>query len=245
MMTVGAGQGHLRQARKRSCATTTAAPIRCRPRALPLPMELGLLLERAWPAPLRRTTGMDRDRHAACPSMAGRHGAAYRLSRSGRRLFPRTWRLGDRPADADLRHNPATGAGIRSPTPVRRSTRQGTRPPPCSGTRAESGHLAPLALRQSAIPRARVSLRFFILGSRDATTRSTGTRPWRGCRPKGVTPYRRRDTQHVNAAERPTQAEYDRYMWLVERFRDARLGQPPSPRCFAVPRRRPRFQRAS
>ncbi len=35
----------------------------------------------------------------------------------------------------------------------------------------------------------------------------------------GVTPYRRRDTQHVNAAERPTQAEYDRYLWLVQHFR--------------------------
>jgi hypothetical protein len=35
----------------------------------------------------------------------------------------------------------------------------------------------------------------------------------------GVQPYRRRDTQHVNASERPTQAEYDRYMWLVQRFR--------------------------
>ncbi len=36
---------------------------------------------------------------------------------------------------------------------------------------------------------------------------------------EGVQPYRRRDTQHVNAAERPTQAEYDRYMWLVGHFR--------------------------
>ncbi len=36
---------------------------------------------------------------------------------------------------------------------------------------------------------------------------------------EGVRPYRRRDTQHVNAAERPTQAEYDRYMWLVDHFR--------------------------
>jgi hypothetical protein len=36
----------------------------------------------------------------------------------------------------------------------------------------------------------------------------------------GVQPYRRRDTQHVNAAERPTQEQYDRYMWLVTRFRE-------------------------
>jgi hypothetical protein len=32
-------------------------------------------------------------------------------------------------------------------------------------------------------------------------------------------PYTRRDTQHVDAAMRPTKAEYDRYMTLVEAFR--------------------------
>jgi alpha,alpha-trehalase len=32
-------------------------------------------------------------------------------------------------------------------------------------------------------------------------------------------PYTRRDTQHVDAAMRPTKAEYDRYMTLVETFR--------------------------
>lgn len=36
---------------------------------------------------------------------------------------------------------------------------------------------------------------------------------------EGVAPYRRRDTQHVDAAERPTAAEYDRYLWLVQHFR--------------------------
>jgi mannosylglycerate hydrolase len=35
----------------------------------------------------------------------------------------------------------------------------------------------------------------------------------------GVAPYQRRDTQHVNAAQRPTQTEYDRYLWLVQKFR--------------------------
>jgi len=36
---------------------------------------------------------------------------------------------------------------------------------------------------------------------------------------EGVEPYVRRDTQHVNASERPTSAEYDRYLWLVQRAR--------------------------
>ncbi len=39
---------------------------------------------------------------------------------------------------------------------------------------------------------------------------------------EGIEPYQRRDTRHVNTAERPTQAEYDRYLWLVQAFR--RLG---------------------
>lgn len=35
----------------------------------------------------------------------------------------------------------------------------------------------------------------------------------------GVTPYTRRDTQHADPSHRPTKEQYDRYIWLVERFR--------------------------
>ena len=35
----------------------------------------------------------------------------------------------------------------------------------------------------------------------------------------GVTPYERRDTRHADPAHRPTKAQYDRYIWLVEHFR--------------------------
>lgn len=35
----------------------------------------------------------------------------------------------------------------------------------------------------------------------------------------GIEPYRRRDTDHANPAHRPTQAQYDAYMWLVELYR--------------------------
>ncbi len=35
----------------------------------------------------------------------------------------------------------------------------------------------------------------------------------------GIAPYVRRDTQHADPAHRPTAAQYDRYLWLVERFR--------------------------
>ena len=40
--------------------------------------------------------------------------------------------------------------------------------------------------------------------------------------PVGVAPYTRRDTAHVDPSMRPTKADYDRYIWLVERCR--RLG---------------------
>lgn len=35
----------------------------------------------------------------------------------------------------------------------------------------------------------------------------------------GVLPFVRRDTQHANPAHRPTQAQYERYIWLVQKFR--------------------------
>ena len=37
--------------------------------------------------------------------------------------------------------------------------------------------------------------------------------------PVGVGPYTRRDTAHVDPAMRPTKADYDRYIWLVQRGR--------------------------
>ena len=36
---------------------------------------------------------------------------------------------------------------------------------------------------------------------------------------EGIAPYIRRDLQHADAAHRPTQAQYDRFVWLLERFR--------------------------
>jgi glycogen debranching enzyme len=35
----------------------------------------------------------------------------------------------------------------------------------------------------------------------------------------GVEPYVRRDTQHADPAHRPTKAQYDRYLWLLQHFR--------------------------
>ncbi|MDH3262607.1 MAG: trehalase family glycosidase [Paracoccaceae bacterium] len=36
---------------------------------------------------------------------------------------------------------------------------------------------------------------------------------------EGVEPFTRRDTQHANPEHRPTQAQYERYIWLVQLFR--------------------------
>lgn len=36
----------------------------------------------------------------------------------------------------------------------------------------------------------------------------------------GVEPFQRRDLQHASADHRPTQAQYERYIWLVQCFRD-------------------------
>ena len=38
----------------------------------------------------------------------------------------------------------------------------------------------------------------------------------------GVAPYTRRDTGHVDPRMRPTQADYDRYIWLVQFARERR-----------------------
>ena len=37
---------------------------------------------------------------------------------------------------------------------------------------------------------------------------------------EGLEPYTRRDTQHADPAHRPSQANYDRFIWLVQRFRE-------------------------
>jgi hypothetical protein len=37
---------------------------------------------------------------------------------------------------------------------------------------------------------------------------------------EGIDPYVRRDTQHADPAHRPTKEQYDRYLWLVQHFRD-------------------------
>lgn len=55
----------------------------------------------------------------------------------------------------------------------------------------------------------------------------------------GLEPYTRQDTRHANPAHRPTQAQYDRFIWLVQLFRglgwDNRVLHDASPLCIVDP----------
>ena len=228
-------------------------PARERPRhlhgadqgALSLPVELGFLPDRARPAPLRRGPRLDRDRDAVRPPVAGRHGAAHRLPRRRRGLFPGAATSGrtGRP-DADLRHHPAAGRRLRAAPALGAAPRPGLRRRPRARALLPEGRrLAPLVLSPTATRTARGWSRSSIPGSRAATTPSTGTRPFERVPTEGVAPYTRRDTQHADPAHRPTKAQYDRYLWLVEHFRCARLGQCQAARRLALPGGRSRLQR--
>ena len=59
-----------------------------------------------------------------------------------------------------------------------------------------------------------------------------------GIDPVGVAPYTRRDTGHVDPRMRPTQADYDRYIWLVQFARERRWGRGRHRRRKPVPRGR-------
>ena len=43
--------------------------------------------------------------------------------------------------------------------------------------------------------------------------------------PSGIAPYKRRDTEHVNPLMRPTQSDYDRYIWLVQQGRECKWNE--------------------
>jgi glycogen debranching enzyme len=95
-----------------------------------------------------------------------------------------------------------------------------------------------LYLRAPAAGRARLRALFpkllayhrWLIAARAETGAVVITHPWEAGRdnapdwdaamaaidPVGVAPYQRRDTGHVDAAMRPTKADYDRYIWLVE-----------------------------
>ena len=154
---------------------------------------------------------------------------------------PDVWATG-RPV-ADLRHHPARRRRLRGAAALRRAPPTGRAPP-----------RAPARCCRRSTPGTAGS-------TRTATPSGEGLvaiiHPWESGRDNsidwdeafervptdGVEPYVRRDTQHADPAHRPTKAQYDRYLWLVQHFRGARLGQREAARRLAVPDRRPRLQR--
>lgn len=94
---------------------------------------------------------------------------------------------------------------------------------------AGRGRLVPLFARLMAYHR-------WIIAARAETGAVVITHPWEagrdnapdwdeamaGIDPVGVQPYTRRDTSHVDPRMRPTQADYDRFIWLVQFARERR-----------------------
>ncbi len=211
--------------------------------AVSVPVELGFLPDRAGPAALRRGPRLDRGRDALRPSMARRHGAAYRVPPDGRRLFPRPRCLGHRPAGADLAASPSR------PSPAS----------PCASfSTAPADRAAAETRARALLPKVAAWHRWFHQ-MRDPGHEGLVAilHPWEAGRDnsidwdeafervptEGIAPYTRRDTQHADPAHRPTKAQYDRYLWLVEHFRGLGWDNATPARRLAVPRRRSRLQR--
>ena len=47
--------------------------------------------------------------------------------------------------------------------------------------------------------------------------------PYSRVLPGDLAPYERTDLKHADASERPSQQEYDRYLWLVQQMAEVRF----------------------
>ena len=154
---------------------------------------------------------------------------------------PEVW--AHRPAGADLGHHPAAGGGLCHPPALR------PRPRPRRGRGAGAARCCRRSTpgtagsMRCAIPRAKGWWRCCTPGRPGATIRSTGTTPFERVPTEGIAPYTRRDTQHADPAHRPTKAQYDRYLWLVEQFRGLGWDNRRLHDGLAVPGGRPGVQR--
>ena len=166
--------------------------------ALSVPVELGLLPDRARPAAFRRGPRLDRDRDAVRAPVARRHGPAHRLPRRRRRLLPRPRRLAHRPAGRRPRASPSR------PSPASR----------CGGSSTRAADRPRAAERARALlPKIDAWHRWFY-ENRDPEREGLVAiiHPWESGRDNsidwdeafervptdGVEPYVRRDTQHAD-----------------------------------------------
>ena len=119
--------------------------------------------------------------------------------------------------------------GVRGPVPS-----SGVTQPPVAATMLRAVHeAAPDAARLAPLVERLAAWHRWFLAWRLDRGAVCVTHPWESGRdnapdwdgamaaidPAGVGPYTRRDTGHVDPLMRPTKADYDRYVWLVERGR--------------------------
>ena len=195
------------------------------PGPLSLPVELGFLPDRARPAALRRGARMDRDRDAARPPMARRDGAAHRLPCRGRGLFPGAGGLGDRPADADLRHHPAAGARLRPASPVHGGQGPGGSPAQRAGALAEKVDAWHRWFYRARDPAGSGLVAILHPWESGRDNSVDWDEPLSRVPTEGVVPYRRRDTQHVDAAATADAGRVRPLSLAGAAFPLARLGQ--------------------
>ena len=187
--------------RRPATTRSTAAdrhPARERPRQLhradqgplPVPVELGFLPDRARPARTSTRTAPG-PRSRRCSRTSGRT-AWCRTSSStctddGYFPGPDVW--AHRPADRRPPASPSRRRRLRACAGSgERAADRAARRRPRPRAPAEDRRLAPLVLRATATRTARASSRSSTPGNRAATTRSTGTRPSSGCRPRASRP---------------------------------------------------------
>jgi multiple sugar transport system ATP-binding protein len=89
--------------------------------ALSVPVELGFLLHRARPEPLRHGPRLDRGGDAVRPPMGRRHGAAHGVPRAGADGYfpgPDVWGTGRTPPTSGITQPPIAGFAIHQPVPA-------------------------------------------------------------------------------------------------------------------------------
>ena len=199
---------------------------------VPAPVELGLGVHRDRPLVVRRGTGPAGAAVAVPRPVGGRARAAHRVQPVGRRggvlpgagvlavVHPLAGRaarrrdLGDHPAA-----HPRPGRAGDAPP---RDGRRTARPRSCAScTRASSPRTATSPIDAAPVGSALPVFMHPWESGLDNSPRGTATWPRWSSRDGAVPPYVRHDLDHANPADRPTNAAYDRFVFLAARYRDS------------------------
>ena len=164
-----------------------------------------------------------------------RHDPAHRVPCAERHLFSRPGRVGHAASHPDLRHHPAAGL------------RHG--PAPCSRGGCRSGDRADATARTKALFQAALRSHRWWLAARDPEGLGLVSilHPWESGSDNSpawdaalarvptttTTTIRRKDTGHVDASMRPRDEDYQRFIHLVDTYRDC--GWDPKRQWAAAP----------